>query len=70
MKDKKRLPICLAGNDSDDDFAIVIAIMVVVMILSIMLYAGAFIGGFHSLRNYIIAFKHNVIDSNAVPDPV
>ena len=31
---------------------------------------GAFIGGFHSLKNYILAFKHNVVDSNRKPVPV
>lgn len=34
------------------------------------LHGGAFIGGFHSLKNYILAFKHNVVDSNRKPVPV
>ena len=30
---------------------------------------GAFIGGFHSLKNYFISFKHNVYDGNRNPVP-
>lgn len=40
------------------------------MIVAIIVYGGAFIGGFHSLKNYILAFKHNVVDSNRKPVPV
>lgn len=48
----------------DGRFGIAIALFVVAMIVAIIVYGGAFIGGFHSLKNYILAFKHNVVDSN------
>lgn len=49
-------------------FGIAIALFVVAMIVAIIVYGGAFIGGFHSLKNYILAFKHNVVDSNRKVD--
>lgn len=57
---------CLVGHDDDGGwvFGIAIALFVVAMIVAIIVYGGAFIGGFHSLKNYILAFKHNVVDSN------
>lgn len=60
---------CLVGRDSDDGviFAIVMIVIVVSIIIAIMVYGGIFIGGFHSLKNYAISFKHNVIDSNRTP---
>lgn len=64
MNEERR---CLVGYDDDDSgwiFAIVIAIMVVMIVCAIIVYGGAFIGGFHSIKNYILAFKHNVVDSN------
>lgn len=59
----------LVGRDDDDSiiWAIMIACMVIVTILAIMVYGGIFIGGFHSLKNYIISFKHNIVDSNMSP---
>ena len=56
---------CLVGHDDDYGWAIglAIALFVIAMIVAIIVYGGAFIGGFHSLKNYILAFKHNVVDS-------
>lgn len=66
MNEQKK---CLVGHDSDDGaiMAIIIAIVVVCAIIALMVYGGAFIGGFHSLKNYAISFKHNIVDSNRVP---
>lgn len=63
---------CLVGHDNDYGwiFGIIIAIMVVMIVCAIIVYGGAFIGGFHSIKNYILAFKHNVFDSNRKPVPV
>ncbi len=68
---------CLIGRDSDDSgcigmiigvmIAIAIAIAVIMTIMTIMCFAGIFIGGFHSLKNYFVSLKHNVIDSNVKP---
>lgn len=60
---------CLVGHDSDDGaiFAIILVIAIVMMIVAIIVYGGAFIGGFHSLVNYAKALKHNVWDSNRNP---
>lgn len=58
---------CLVGRDDDDASAIIALIMVVVVVMiivAVVFYAGIFIGGFHSLANYGLAFKHNVYDSN------
>ncbi|MCC8130383.1 MAG: hypothetical protein LUC38_03435 [Oscillospiraceae bacterium] len=57
---------CMVGHDDDGGwiFAIVIAIIVIAIVCMIVVYGGAFIGGFHSIKNYILAFKHNVFDSN------
>ena len=70
---KKNIP-CLVGRDSDDAhvgvaFAIAIAIIVIMVVVAIVIYGGAIIGGFHSLKNYFISFKHNVYDSNRAPVP-
>ncbi len=66
MNEKRK---CLVGHDSDDGamWALIMAIIVVMVIMSIIVYGGAFIGGFHSLKNYFISFKHNVYDSNRNP---
>lgn len=63
---------CLVGHDDDYGWLITIsiAIMVVMVICAIIVFGGAFIGGFHSIKNYILAFKNNVIDSNRAPIPV
>ena len=67
--ERKNKTPCLIGWDDDSGwiFAIVIALVVIMIICAIIVYGGAFIGGFHSLKNYILAFKHNVIDSNREP---
>ena len=68
MNEKRR---CLVGHDDDDGagwlIVLAIAIIVIMMIVAIMIYAGAFIGGFHSIKNYLVSLKHNVIDSNRKP---
>ena len=63
---------CLVGCDDDNGWIVVliIAIMVVMLVCAIIVYGGAFIGGFHSIKNYFLAFKHNVFDSNRKPVPV
>ena len=63
---------CLVGRDDDYGWAIglAIALFVIAMIVAIIIYGGTFIGGFHSLKNNILAFKHNVVDSNRKPVPV
>lgn len=53
-------------NDSGAIVAIFLLIVVVMIVLLIIFYGGIFIGGFHALKNYIVSFKHNVIDSNRV----
>lgn len=59
---------CLVGHDNDSwIWNVILAVIVVGMIVSFIIYAGAFIGGFYSLKNYFVAFKHNVYDSNKVP---
>ena len=63
---------CLVGRDDDYGWAIglAIALFVIAMIVAIIIYGGTFIGGFHSLKNYILAFKLNVVDSKRKPVPV
>ncbi len=67
--DEKRA--CLVGHDSDDGggwiAALIIGLIIVMCIVAIVVYGGAFIGGWHSLKNYVLAFKHNVVDSNLAP---
>lgn len=66
MNEQRR---CLVGRDDDAGWIIglAIALFVIAMIVAIAVYGGIFIGGFHSLKNYILAFKHNVVDSNRKP---
>lgn len=57
------------GRDSDDAatgliIALVVILMIIATIVMIIFGLGAIIGGFYSIKNYIVAFKHNVIDSN------
>ena len=59
---------CLVGHDDDGGW--VFGIAIALFVVAIIVYDGAFIGGFHSLKNYILAFKHNVVDSNRKPVPV
>lgn len=62
---------CMVGHDDDDwMISIAIALFVIAVVCVIIFYGGAFIGGFHSIKNYILAFKHNVVDSNRKPLPV
>lgn len=63
---------CLVGHDDGDSgwiIVLVIAIIVIMTIIALMVYGGAFIGLFHSIKNYVASFKHNVIDSNRKPVP-
>lgn len=54
-----------AGRDDDSwIFSVIIAIVVIMMIVALVVYGGAFIGGFYSIKNYILSFKENVVDSN------
>ena len=69
MIDEKK---CLIGNDRDDGSGIMfilivlfIMIYIISLIINIIVYIGAFIGGGYAIRNYYLAFKHNVIDNNA-----
>ena len=59
----------MVGHDDDFGwiFVILIAIVVIAIVCAVIIYGGAFIGGFHSIKNYVLAFKHNVIDSNRKP---
>lgn len=62
MNEERR---CLVGHDDDNWlFMIIIGIIILMAICAIVVYGGAFIGGFHSIKNYAVAFWHNVIDSN------
>lgn len=59
------------GKDSDDAaagliIALVVILMIIATIVMIIFGLGAIIGGFYSIKNYIVAFKHNVYDSNQV----
>lgn len=68
MNEKKT---CLVGHDSDSGvgwlIGIIIALVVIAVVIAIIFYGGIFIGGWHSLKNYFIALKHNVFDSNRKP---
>ena len=68
MNEKRK---CLVGHDDDGGWiwTIVIAMIIVAIVCAIIIYGGAFIGGFHSLKNYFVSFKHNVYDSNRNPVP-
>lgn len=64
MREEKR---CLVGRDDDASgvfILIMIGVLVLIAIVALVVYGGAFIGGFHSLKNYFISFKNNVIDDN------
>ena len=69
MNEKRK---CLVGHDDDGGWiiALVIAIVVIMTIIALMVYGGIFIGLFHSIKNYFVALKHNIIDSNRKPVPV
>lgn len=69
MSEKRK---CLVGHDNDSGWIIslFIGLCIVMCIVAIIVYGGAFIGGWHSLKNYVLAFKHNVYDSNRAPASV
>lgn len=57
------------GRDSDDAatgliIALAVIMMIVMMIVMIIFGLGTIIGGFYSIKNYFVSFKHNVIDNN------
>ena len=62
--------VCLVGHDDDDGglagwlIALIIIVAVIMVMVMIMAFAGVFIGGFHSLKNYFASFGSNVIASN------
>ena len=60
---------CLTGHYSDDNWVVSLLIIIAIITIVAMIigYGGAFIGGFHSLKNYFISFKHNVYDTNRKP---
>ena len=66
MSEKRK---CLVGHDNDSGWIMgpVIGLFIVMCVVAIIVYGGAFIGGWHSLKNYVLAFKHNVFDSNRAP---
>lgn len=60
------------GSEEGTVFGIIFAIIFIAFIIlyfMIIIVAGlgAIIGGYYSIKNYILAFKHNVIDSNRKP---
>jgi len=70
MNEKRK---CMVGHDDDHSgcfgclLTVLIAIIVIMIICLVVVFGGVFIGGFHSIKNYILAFKHNVFDSNLAP---
>lgn len=66
---------CLVGHDTDDGVAVVLILAVIAVVIAvicfliyvsvyIILYGGGILGGFFSIRNYLISLKHNIWDSN------
>lgn len=55
-----------AGRDDDGGwiFSLIIALIVIMMIVALVVFGGVFIGGFYSIKNYILSFKESVVDSN------
>lgn len=60
------------ANDSEGVGALLVGVFVVAIIVAIViivamaiLYAGAAVGAWYSIRNYLRSFKVNVIDSNS-----
>lgn len=68
MNEKRK---CLVGHDDDDGagwlIGAIIVIIVVLTIIALMVCGGIFIGFFHSVKNYLVSLKHNIIDSNFKP---
>lgn len=68
MNEKRK---CLVGRDDDSAAGCIgfligalIVIAVIMIIIGLMTFCGWFIGGYHSIKNYIISFVNNVIKSN------
>ena len=62
---RDRLEMMDIGIDNDDSGMGLIMILVIIfciisMIIAVMLGVGAIIGGFYSIRNYVLAFRNNV----------
>lgn len=66
---------CLVGHDTEDGVAIVLILAAIAIVIAvvcfliyvsvyIILYGGGILGGFFSIRNYLISLKHNIWDSN------
>lgn len=69
MINKKK---CLIGNSRDDGSGIIFILIIlfaiiyiISLIINIIIYIGAAIGGGYAVRNYYLAFKHNVIDNKS-----
>lgn len=43
---------------------IIIAFIILYFMAILIAGLGAIIGGFYSIKNYVLSFKHNVVDSN------
>lgn len=43
---------------------IIIAFIILYFMAILIVGLGAIIGGFYSIKNYVLSFKHNVVDSN------
>lgn len=61
---RDRLEMMDIGLDNDDSGMGLIMILVIIafvaMIITVMLGVGVIIGGFYSIRNYVLAFWNNV----------
>lgn len=71
-QDESWLDLLDIGLDSDDAGAGLIILMmvlvVIMIIIAVMMGLGVIIGGFYAIRNYILAFRHNVhIKDDSVP---
>ena len=54
----------VVGHDSDGMWKFIWWIIIIGVTLAIIVYGGAFIGGFFALKNYFTSFWDNVIVSN------
>ena len=43
---------------------IIIAFIILYFMAILIAGLGAIIGGFYSIKNHVLSFKHNVVDSN------
>ncbi len=57
---------CAVGHDRDSGCLtfLIIVMVIIMLIVCTIVFVGAIIGAFHSIKNYILSFKENVIDSN------